>query len=78
MTIPLLDLKAQYDSIREDVNEVIKRVVESQYFILSEEVDSLEREVAEYTGAEEAAGVASGTDALVLALRAARIEKATG
>lgn len=75
MTIPLLDLKAQYDSIREDVNEVIKRVVESQYFILSEEVDSLEREVAEYTGAEEAAGVASGTDALVLALRAARIEK---
>ena len=74
MTIPLLDLKAQYNSIRDDVNEVIKNVVESQFFILSEEVEKLEKEVAEYTGVTEAAGVASGTDALVLALRAAKIK----
>jgi len=75
MQIPLLDLKAQYQTIKNEVDEAIKRVVESQYFILSEEVERLENEVAAYTGARSGAGVASGTDALILALHAVGIRK---
>lgn len=73
MEIPLLDLKAQYLSIKKDVDKALKEVVESQYFILSQEVSGLEKEVAEYCGVSGGAGVASGTDALVLALRAAGV-----
>jgi dTDP-4-amino-4,6-dideoxygalactose transaminase len=51
----------------------LSSVVESQYFILSEEVSSLEREIAQYTNVSYAAGVASGTDALILSLKAAGI-----
>lgn len=70
MQIPLLDLKAQYESIKREIDEAVARVVDSQRFILSQEVRSLESEMAEYTGTERAAGVASGTDAIILALRA--------
>ena len=73
MQIPLLDLRAQYGTIKEDIDKAVARVVASQYFILSEEVDALEDEVAEYTGVPYAAGVASGTDALILSLRASGI-----
>ena len=75
MDIPLLDLKGQYESIKEDVDKAMQRVVESQYFILSGEVSGLEEEVAEYCGTTSAAGCASGTDALVLALKAAGVGK---
>jgi len=75
MEIPLLDLKAQYESIKNKVDEAIMRVVESQYFVLSEEVASLEKEVSAYCGAGRAAGVASGTDALILAMKALGIKE---
>ena len=68
--IPLLDLKLQFASIREEVDRVLHRVVESQLFILGSEVADLEKELAAYTGARHAIGCASGTDALILALRA--------
>ncbi len=69
MKIPLLDLKAQYESIKDEISRVMMRVVDSQYFILSPEVSALEKEIADYTGVSYAAGVASGTDAIILALR---------
>ena len=75
MNVPLLDLKAQYSTIKHEIDEVLARVVQSQYFILSEEVSALESEVAAYSGTSDAAGVASGTDALILALRALGVKK---
>ncbi|MBD3426361.1 MAG: aminotransferase class I/II-fold pyridoxal phosphate-dependent enzyme [Candidatus Omnitrophica bacterium] len=70
MNIPLLDLKAQYQTIKDQIDQVLAKVVESQYFILSPEVAALESEVADYTGVSHSAGVASGTDAIILALKA--------
>ncbi len=70
MEVPLLDLKAQYQTIKKDIDEAVKRVIDSQYFILSGEVNAFEEEIAAYTGVPYAAGVASGTDALILALKA--------
>ncbi len=73
MEIPLLDLQSQYQSMKREIDAAIKEVVDSQYFVLSKEVSSLEEEVASYTGVKYGAGVNSGTDALVIALRAAEI-----
>lgn len=70
MNVPLLDLKPQYDAIRSQVDEAIRRVVDSQYFILGPEVEALEGEMAEYLGVPHAIGCASGTDALLLPLMA--------
>jgi len=67
---PLLDLKGQYRSIKPEIGEALRKVIEGQDFILGEEVRLLEREIAEYCGLKYAVGVASGTDALILALRA--------
>jgi dTDP-4-amino-4,6-dideoxygalactose transaminase len=68
--VPLLDLKAQHATIREEVRDAIDRVVESQQFILGPEVEALEREIAEYSGCAHGIGVSSGTDALLVALMA--------
>jgi dTDP-4-amino-4,6-dideoxygalactose transaminase len=68
--VPLLDLRAQFATIREPIYEAIERVVESQHFILGPEVESIEREVADYCGVKYAVGCSSGTDALLLALMA--------
>jgi dTDP-4-amino-4,6-dideoxygalactose transaminase len=68
--VPLLDLKAQYATIRSEVRETIDRVCESQQFILGPEVAGLEEEVAAFCGAKFAVGVSSGTDALLIALMA--------
>ncbi|MBU4459900.1 MAG: DegT/DnrJ/EryC1/StrS family aminotransferase [Verrucomicrobia bacterium] len=68
MNIPLLDLKAQYASIRAEIEPVIREVVESQYFINGPQVAACERDVAAYCGAAHAIGVSSGTDALLVAL----------
>jgi dTDP-4-amino-4,6-dideoxygalactose transaminase len=68
-----LDLRAQFASIREEIMAAVTRVFESQYFILGPEVKLLEEEVAAKLGARFAVGCASGTDALVLSLRAAGI-----
>jgi dTDP-4-amino-4,6-dideoxygalactose transaminase len=66
--IPLLDLKAQYATIRSEIREAIERVLESQHFILGPEVGALEQEIAAFCGARLAVGVSSGTDALLAAL----------
>jgi dTDP-4-amino-4,6-dideoxygalactose transaminase len=68
--IPLLDLKAQYASIRDEIREAVDRVLDSQQFILGPEVEALEREVAEYCRCGHAVGVSSGTDALLVVLMA--------
>jgi dTDP-4-amino-4,6-dideoxygalactose transaminase len=71
--IPLIDLTAQYRSIKDEIDAAIQGVIESGRFILGEEVTAFESEVAAYLGVRHAVGVASGTDALILALRAAEI-----
>ncbi|MGB2961837.1 MAG: DegT/DnrJ/EryC1/StrS family aminotransferase [Candidatus Omnitrophota bacterium] len=73
MQIPLLDLTAQYKSIKDEIDEALDRVVTSQHFILGGEVEAFEKEVAGYAGTKYAIGVASGTDALTLSLRACGI-----
>jgi dTDP-4-amino-4,6-dideoxygalactose transaminase len=70
---PFLDLKAQFASIREDVMEAITAVMESQHFILGDEVRLFETEIAAMLGAKHAVSCASGSDALVLALMAAGV-----
>src|SRR5882724_3599670 len=70
MRVPLLDLKAQYVTIREEVREAVDRVLESQQFILGAEVTALEEAVAHYVGARYGVGRSSGTDALLAALMA--------
>jgi dTDP-4-amino-4,6-dideoxygalactose transaminase len=74
LPVPLLDLRRQYDAIREEVLEAIARVCDSQGFILGPEVEALEHEIAELTGAAGAVGCASGTEALWLALVAAGVK----
>ena len=68
--VPLLDLGRQYAAIREEILAAVERVCSSQHFILGAEVEALERELAGFTGAAQAVGCASGTDALWLALTA--------
>ncbi|MHB1295971.1 MAG: DegT/DnrJ/EryC1/StrS family aminotransferase [Anaerolineae bacterium] len=74
MQVPLLDLKAQYATIRDKVHEAMDRVVESQHFILGPEVEALEREVATYSQCQYGIGVSSGTDALLVALMAIGVQ----
>lgn len=68
--VPLLDLKAQYANIRDEVQVALDRVIESQYFILGPEVAALEQEIAAYSQCEFGIGVSSGTDALLVSLMA--------
>ena len=70
MKVPLLDLKEQNQSLRTEVDEAIKKVLDSNGFILGAEVQALEKELADYCQTEYAIGCASGTDALLLALMA--------
>ena len=70
MEVPILDLKAQYASIKDEVRTAIDAVLERQHFILGPEVKALENEIGNYCGSKYAVGVASGTDALILGLRA--------
>ena len=72
--VPLLDLRRQYDGIRNEVLAAITRVCDSQGFILGPEVEALEDEIAALTGARAAVGCASGTEALWLALVAAGVK----
>src|ERR1039457_439922 len=71
--IPLLDLKAQYQTIKSELDAAVIRVLENAQFILGPEGAAFEKEVAGYCGAAEAVGVNSGTSALHLALLAAGI-----
>ncbi len=74
MRVPLLDLKAQYASIKGEIDEALIRVVESQHFILGPEVETLEKNLNSYLGSKYAIGVSSGTDALLVALMASDIK----
>ena len=78
MKVPLLDLKAQYQKIRDEVNEEIQKVLDSQVFILGPMVEALEKEIAADCGVPHAIGVASGTDALLLALMALGVRPGDG
>ena len=72
-SIQLLDLKAQYETIKHDVDAALKNVIDAQNFILGKDVEGLEKEIASYCGTKYAVGVASGTDAIQLALRSAGV-----
>jgi dTDP-4-amino-4,6-dideoxygalactose transaminase len=74
MKIPLTDLKAQYSSIKDEIDSAIQRVIQSGQFILGPEVKAFEEEMAAYCGMRYAVGVASGTDALHMALLACGIK----
>jgi dTDP-4-amino-4,6-dideoxygalactose transaminase len=72
--IPILDLKAQYATIREEILAATARVLESQQFILGPEVESLEKVLADYCQCKYAFGVSSGSDALLVSLMAIGIQ----
>ena len=68
--IPMLDLQGEYHEIKDEIDEAVHRVLDSGHFILGDEVEAFEHEVARYLGIRHAIGVASGSDALLLALMA--------
>jgi dTDP-4-amino-4,6-dideoxygalactose transaminase len=73
MNIPLLDLRAQYASIKKEVNSAIEEVLESQHFILGPKVEECERAIAAYSNCGYGIGVSSGSDALLVCLMAENI-----
>lgn len=73
MNIPLLDLKKQYEAIKEEIIAVTMEVYQSQRFILGPKVEELERKIAAYAKVKYAVGVSSGTDALLISLMNAGI-----
>lgn len=73
LNVPLADLKAQYASVAVEIEDAIRRVIDSTRFINGPEVTSFEDEFAVAVGAERCVGVASGTGALMLALKACDI-----
>ena len=68
--VPLLDLRAQYEPLRDEILAAVTRVCDSQQFIMGAEVAALEAELAPRLGVAHAVAVSSGTDALLLALMA--------
>jgi dTDP-4-amino-4,6-dideoxygalactose transaminase len=78
MQVPFLDLKREYLAIKDEIDSVAIRVLESGQYIFGEEVTKFEQRFAEWLGAQHAVGVASGTEALHLALVAAGVEPGDG
>ena len=74
MQVPLLDLKAQYATVRDEVRRAMDDVCDSQHFILGPHVEALEKAVAAYSNCAHGVGVSSGTDALLVALMALDIQ----
>ena len=70
ITVPLLDLKAQYATIKDEITRAMNEVIESQWFIMGPNIKALEEEIAAYCKSKFAVGCASGTDAILLALMA--------
>jgi len=75
MKVNLLDLNAQYNTIKEDINNAIKEVLESSTYIMGPNVKKIESEIAEFTGVKHGIAVANGTDALMLALKALGVKE---
>lgn len=75
MKVPLLDLRAQQEPLREEINAAVARIFDTTQFIMGAEVAALEKEIAAYCQTEFAIGCASGSDALVLALMAFDIKE---
>ena len=73
--VPFADLRLQYESIRHEIDAAIARVIETSAFIMGPDVEAFEREFAEYSGFRHVVGVANGTDAIHLALRAMDLEQ---
>lgn len=73
MRVPLLDLKAQYETLRSELEPAIRTVFEEQAFVLGPRVAACEKEIAEYSQCAHACGVSSGTDALLISLMEAEI-----
>lgn len=73
MNVPLLDLKAQYSGIKDELNAAIAEVLESQHFILGPMVNQCEKGIAAYSHCSHAIGVSSGSDALLACLMAENI-----
>ena len=73
MAVPLIDITRQYSRIRRQINHTLEQVFDHCQFIMGPEVKKFEQEMAAYCGVRHAVGVASGTDALLIALRAAGI-----
>src|SRR5689334_9408200 len=73
MTIPFLDLKAQYLSIKPEIDAAVQKILDTTQFVLGEEVAAFERDFAAYSGAKHGIAVNSGTSALHLALLAAGV-----
>ena len=71
--IPMVDLKRQYQNLKADIDAAVQKVLEDCQFILGPNVAALEKEIAAYHGVSHAVGVASGTDAVLLSLRACGI-----
>src|SRR2546422_7853460 len=74
MSVPLLDLQAQYRPLRDEILAAMTRVADSQRFIMGPEIENLESELARVLGVRHAIAVSSGTDALLLALMALDIK----
>lgn len=70
MSVPLIDLKAQYKSIEEEIKTAVSQVLDAGQYILGPNVKALEQEVADFCGVDYGVGVANGTDALLLTLLA--------
>jgi dTDP-4-amino-4,6-dideoxygalactose transaminase len=75
MAVAFFDITRQNKALKKELNEAVKRVISSGHFILGENVVALEKEITAYCGVKYALGVASGTDALHLALRACGIKE---
>lgn len=73
MHVPLLDLKAQYDTIKDEITAAVLDVLKSQHFILGPKVEECERAIADYCQCAHGVGVSSGTDALLVCLMAENI-----
>ena len=73
MSVPMVDLRIQYAGIKDEIDKAVLGVIESTSFILGPQGKALEQSIAAYHGVKHAVGVASGTDALHLALRAAGV-----
>lgn len=78
MKVPFLDLKRQYETIRQEALDTVHAVIESQNFILGPEVKKLEKEIADYCGVTSAVGVASGSDAILLSIMALDLKPGEG